>query len=161
MYPSPPLSREIESALLLRIDTMAARFSPQTPLRELLDETLDVVIVATGTRFGYVHLLNPTTGELHLMTQRGFGPELLNFFSVVHRDHCSCAEATRVLRPVVVANVETDPSFDERTRQIMLRAHVLALQSTPLLTPEASLVGVVSSHYTEPTTPSARALDLV
>ena len=81
MYPSPPLSREIESALLLRIDTMAARFSPQTPLRELLDETLDVVIVATGTRFGYVHLLNPTTGELHLMTQRGFGPELLNFFS--------------------------------------------------------------------------------
>src|SRR5687767_1334692 len=103
MDPSPALSHEDESALLSRMDSMAARFSPQTSLRELLDETLDMVILATGNRFGYVHLLNPTTGELHLMSQRGFDPEFLSFFSVLHLDHCACVAATRALRPVVVA----------------------------------------------------------
>jgi hypothetical protein len=43
----------------------------------------------------------------------------------------------------------------------MLRARAHAVQSTPLVTRAGAVLGVVSSHYAEPTLVSTRALDLV
>jgi hypothetical protein len=161
MSQRPGTSRDTERELHERLDGMAARFAGTVPVAALLDHTLDAVMLATGAEFGNLQLVNPATGALEIAVQRGFGGEFLGFFATVHLEGSACAAALRHRRPVIVTDVATDPNFGEDAREVMLRAHARAVQSTPLVTLEGSVIGVVSSHYAEATAIPAPALELV
>lgn len=60
-----------------------------------------------------------------------------------------------------MTDVATDPSFSADARAVMLRAHARAVQSTPLVALDGSVIGVVSSHHAEATEIPASALELV
>jgi hypothetical protein len=56
----------------------------------------------------------------------------------------------------VVSNVATDPVFGESdSRNVLLRANVHAVQSTPLISTSGRLIGVLSTHYNRVQAPSA------
>jgi GAF domain-containing protein len=59
---------------------------------------------------------------------------------------------------IVATDIGSDPHFSNHLRSLLLRAKVCSLQSTPLIDPSGRLVGVVSTHYSHPGTPSPEAL---
>jgi len=113
-----------------------------------LTAALDHAIRATGADFGNVQLLNPETGSLEIVAQRGFGGEFLEFFSAVRENQAACGAARALGRRVVVKDVFVDPIFAESELQgVMARAHVRAVQSTPLIGRNKAFLGVISTHF--------------
>ena len=97
--------------------------------------------------FGNVQLMNWKTGELQIEAQTGFQDEFLNFFECVKlSDTSACARALRNRESVVIEDVMLDPQFGP-CRDIVCRAGVRAVQSTPLLSTHGALVGILSTHF--------------
>ena len=96
-----------------------------------------------------------------LVTQAGFGPEFLEYFTVVDGDSQSvCGRAAKHRAQTVVADVRSDPGFaphrrDRRRRRIP-RGSVHTSDRLRL-----RLIGVVSTHFRRPHRPSDRDLRLM
>jgi hypothetical protein len=91
----PELSRATEAEVLERLGSLPARFSSAAPLASLLYDTLDTIILATGADFGNLQLVNPRSGALGIVAQRGCERGFLDFFSAVHLTGSACATALR------------------------------------------------------------------
>lgn len=126
--------------LYVRLDRSA---DVQSILFGLLEHGLDVC----QSNFGNVQLMNWNTGHLQIKVQRGFQQEFLNFFECVKLSDCSaCAQALRIREPIIIEDVMLDPQF-ARYRDILCRAGVRAVQSTPMLSTSGALVGIFSTHF--------------
>ena len=90
------------------------------------------------------------------MAHRGFQRDFLAYFDTVNcDDDCACGSALSQRSRVVVTDVATDPVFgDGESRQVILRANVQSLQSTPLVDSDGTLVGMLSTHFSRCVTPS-------
>ncbi|MCT2583480.1 STAS domain-containing protein [Actinophytocola gossypii] len=118
-------------------------------LTVLLDEVLDAVLACSGAEAGDVQLVDPVRGALAIERQRGLPTSLLTFFEEVGTTGSPCAEAWRRRSSMVVADVASDPVYDEDARAVLLDAGIRAVRSTPLLAPSGECVGVVSTHHRE------------
>jgi GAF domain-containing protein len=108
----------------------------------------------TGACLGNVQLMNWTENSLEIKAQSGFGDEFLNFFNQVGlADLSACARALRKRDSVVVEDVNTDQAFAPCC-EILRRADVRAVQSTPLLSSSGALVGILSTHFSTPHRPT-------
>ena len=127
-----------------------------------ISELLASVINASAADFGNIQLFDSKSGELRIVAQHGFGREFLEYFDAVHCDHpCVCSTAMNRLSRVVVTDVVTDPLFSSESRDVLLRADVRAVLSTPLVDASGRLVGMVSTHYTHPGRPTPNVLQSV
>lgn len=106
---------------------------------------LDDVIALHGAEFGNLQL--PIGDELMIAAQRGFKAPFLHAFERVKAaDPSVCGRALRDGRPLVIADVEEDPSFAP-FRHVAREAGYRAVQSAPLLTKDSQVMGVVSTHF--------------
>lgn len=113
----------------------------------ILDAALDAAIAASRADMGTVQLAGPD--GLRIVAHRGLEPPFLDFFAVVSNAPAQAG------RRVVVGDVMTDPTFaDSGTLAVLQAAGVRALQSTPLLAASGWVLGVISTHYRRPYTPS-------
>lgn len=133
----------------------AKRSGPRLQLRTFLSSAID----ASNADFGNIQLFNPATSSLRLLVHRGFDMEFLRFFSDVRNDATACGSAARSRARIVVPDVASDPVFQRgEAREVVLGAGVKAVQSTPLIGPSGSFLGVLSTHYRRVGTPSSREL---
>lgn len=115
-------------------------------------EFLTSMIYATGADFGNVQLFDSTQSGLRIVEHHGFGAEFLSYFGSVCCGNFACGAAMNQQRRVTITDILTDPLFqDIQTRDVMLRARVRACQSTPLVDPLGNFIGVVSTHFQQPT----------
>jgi GAF domain-containing protein len=115
---------------------------------------------ASAAHFGNIQLYDRSHHALRIAAQQGFGKEFLQFFSVVSGNEYACGSAMAHLSRVVVADVSSDPIFDDATsRAIMLRAQAHAVQSTPLISSSGQFFGIISTHYRQPRTFARRELE--
>ncbi|MBV9693408.1 MAG: PAS domain S-box protein, partial [Alphaproteobacteria bacterium] len=95
--------------------------------------------------------------------QAGFGPEFLDrFHEVPASGASSCARAMRAKSRVVVSDTETDVDY-EPLRAIARRSGYRSVQSTPLVSRDGSLIGILSTHFAHPhslTSSEEKRLDL-
>ncbi len=130
-------------------------------LSSLLPQILAGALALTGADLGNIQIADPATGSLMLVAQAGFGPEFLEYFTVVDGDSQSvCGRAAKHRAQTVVADVRSDPGFAPH-RQIAAAAGFRAVQSTPLTDYAGRLIGVVSTHFRRPHRPSDRDLRLM
>jgi hypothetical protein len=125
----------------------------------LLDEVLEFALTLLHAERGNVQLADPLTGVLRIAAQRGFGSEFLEYFADVADDGSACGRAAQDHAQVVITDVTTDPGFAPH-REIALASGFRAVQSTPLVNRAGHLVGMVSTHYPEPTTLPRRDLQI-
>jgi hypothetical protein len=159
------LAEELDAAMLAqsipqhRHENPYVRFRDRDWIRNLLDSTLAL----TAADFGNVQLFDSSHCALKLVSHRGFQHEFLTYFSTVScDDHCACGSAMNRRSRVVVTDVATDPVFgDGESRQIILRANVQSLQSTPLIDPGENFVGVLSTHFRNRVTPAPDTLAIL
>src|SRR5262249_37558452 len=126
-------------------------------------EILDVAIRITQADMGNIQLRDAHTGLLEIGVQRGFRTEFLEFFaSVGDLDGSACAAVMRTGQRVIVGDVAVEPIFaGTRAREVLTRAGVRAVQSTPLWGRTGEMVGMLSTHYRKPRRPDERDLNLL
>lgn len=130
--------------------------SPQ--LQEQLDFVLKTALTVTG-EMGTLQLYDSSDCSLKIVCHHGFEPPFLNFFSSTCQGHAACGMALLRRERVIVEDVATDPIFAEtEARNVMLAAGARAVQSTPLLNSLGDPLGMLSTHYRQPSRPSARDL---
>src|SRR5262249_25357315 len=133
--------------VLLRLREARKRFMRDRNRGVLFNDVLDLVMKVTNTDLGNIQVLDSRSGGLKIVAQRGFESEFLDFFRDVRGEEAACVTAMRARLPVLVEDVATSPVFVERPAQeILLRAGVQAVQSTPLLA-RGDLVGMLSTHF--------------
>jgi len=97
-------------------------------------------------------LLDPHSGALKLSAQRGFEAPFLKFFEAVRvrGGDSVCGEAIGSVKRVVTEDVsKSDILKGQPSLEVLLQAGVRAVQSTPLLSSNGRLLGVISTHFSE------------
>lgn len=126
---------------------MTQRLHRCTTFEETIQTILDDAIALQGAEYGNVQL--PVGDQLVIAAQRGLqAPFLQTFRRVSKDDGCACGRALRQGVPVVITDVEQDEEYatfrgDART------AGYRAVQTTPMVTPDGRLLGLVSTHFAE------------
>jgi two-component system, sensor histidine kinase len=132
--------------------SMIARVSSAASFEDAIQIILNDVIGLHGSEFGNLQLAGG--GDLVIVAQRGFLPPFLNAFRRVRKDDDSaCGRAIRQGRQIVIHDVQADEAYAP-FRKIAAEAGYRAVQSTPLITSIGTLIGVVSTHFTTPHTPT-------
>lgn len=121
---------------------------PVSPaLQSALDVLLAIALRVDGTDLGNIQLFERETGTLSIVAQCGFGLDFLEHFATVGRqDESACGRAMRAGQPVLIPDVTTDPLFAVH-RHTAAAAGFRAVQSTPLMKRDGTLLGVLSTHF--------------
>jgi len=149
-------------AAMTRLQRLSTQLVQTHDAGLLMDEILDVAIEITDADMGNFQLLEPRSGELKIVAQRGFESDFLEFFDSVHDGVAACGKAMELGERVIVEDVATSPIFvGTPACEVMLSAGALAVQSSPLVTRSGRLVGMFSTHYRKPHRPTERQLTLL
>ncbi len=128
-------------------------------------EFLDAAIEIAGADFGGVQLLDPATGRLRIVGQRGLPSWWVEYWNSASAGSGACHTALARKAPVIVEDVEASPIFaGSFALEVQRKAGVRAARSTPLITRSGRALGVFTTHYRRPYDPDARAtrlLDLI
>ena len=122
---------------------------------------LDAVIGVQGAAMGNVQVVNPRTRTLDIVVQRGFPPRLLEPYLSIDAsdDETVCGRALCAGGQVVVEDVMVDAGYAPH-RGLAVAAGFRGVVSSPLVTRDGELLGIVSTHFREPHRPSEAALQL-
>jgi PAS domain S-box-containing protein len=112
-----------ELAAMTRLHAIATRFVREGDLPALLEEVVDATVSIVGADMASIQLRDPASGELKLIAQRGFGPEVVNHFASAR------------------------PDAESSDREAMRAAGVLAIQTTPLGSRSGKVVGLLSTYF--------------
>jgi PAS domain S-box-containing protein len=129
-------------------------------LDRCLDQVLGAAIAFTHADKGNIQVLDRRAGALRIAAQHGFGEPFLTFFArVSEREASSCGTALQAVRRTVVPDVRDSPIFRGKPAlDVLLEAKVLAVQSTPLIASDGSVLGMISTHWGRPHEPDERSL---
>jgi GAF domain-containing protein len=106
---------------------------------------LDDVVALLGAEYGNIQLL--IGDELVIAAQRGLSAEFLKTFRRVKTDDGSaCGRALRLAETVTIRDVENDPEFAV-FRADAKKAGFRSVQSTPFITKDGNVLGMVSTHF--------------
>lgn len=146
------LKEPLDAATGQQIDAVLQRLRNSKDVGADLLQVLDIAIGITGADMGTLQRFDERADCLRIAASRGFSSEALTLFGVVRRDTAtSCAAAlTRRMR-VFVGDVSTSYLFVGTLELDMLRAGgIAAVHSTPLISSNGHLWGVLSTHFREP-----------
>jgi PAS domain S-box-containing protein len=142
------LEAELDS--MSRLHALSTRLVSATDLRSALDDVLGEAVYMMGADFGNIQILNPATGALEIVAQRGFSAKFLEHFHEVRLDEGSCcAQAMATGGRMTIEDVNLDPAYEPH-RSVAARAGYRAVQSTPLTGPSGAVIGMLSTHYRSP-----------
>src|SRR5262245_13837122 len=109
----------------------------------LLSQGLDL----TQTHLGNVQLIDWKEGYLKIVAHSGFREDFLKFFAKVkYVDESACARALKSREQVIIEDVLSDRGFAPY-RDIARAADFRSVQSTPLVSNNGALVGILSTHF--------------
>jgi GAF domain-containing protein len=112
---------------------------------EAVHTILDDAIALLGAEYGNVQLA--IGDELVIAAQRGLSSDFLKIFRRVKTDHGSaCGRALRLGETVIIPDVERDPEF-AAFRPDAKKAGFRSVQSTPFITNDGNVLGMVSAHF--------------
>jgi GAF domain-containing protein len=124
-------------------DPLAQNRDVQLIVKWLLQKGMEL----SQTDLGNVQLMNWTAGCLEIKAQHGFDQEFLRFFERVGiAGGSACARALRQRHAIIIEDITADREFAS-CREVVGRAGVRAIQSTPMITKSGALFGVISTHF--------------
>ncbi|HVW12479.1 MAG TPA: GAF domain-containing sensor histidine kinase [Mucilaginibacter sp.] len=147
-----------------RLNELNQRLIGISSLETALKEILALAIEFAEADRGNIQLFKLHTSSLHIAAHQGHGQPFLDHF---RRQGCSavCEAALRAKNRVVVEDILSEPALERTKDQEVIKADgIRAVQSTPLVTREGKVIGMMSTHFNKPHRPTAeqfRFLDLV
>ncbi len=124
---------------------MTRRLVQHSAFEAVIQTILDDAIALLGAEYGNVQL--PIGEELAIAAQRGLSADFLKTFWRVSKDDGSaCGRALRLGISVIIPDIEKDADFAVFRRDAR-HAGFRAVQSTPMITKDGNLLGIVSTHF--------------
>jgi GAF domain-containing protein len=124
---------------------MTRRLVRNRTFEAVVQTILDDVIALLGAEYGNIQL--PIGDELAIAAQRGLSADFLRTFWRVKKNNGSaCGRALRLGIPVIIPDIEKDDDFAVFRRDAR-DAGFRAVQSTPMVTKDQTLLGIVSTHF--------------
>ncbi len=148
----------VELTAMTRLHEFSTRLLRETELQHLLQEVLDTVVALHSANLGILQLYKPGTELLEIVASRGSATEFDEFMRVVAAD--AGKAGSRVLRDqqrVIIKDVTNGIEFGPY-RDAAITAGVRSLQSTPLFSRTSRLLGIISTYFRQPHSPSDHVL---
>src|SRR5262249_11127684 len=156
------IGSEIED--MRRLDELGSLIvREENKLDVCLGEITKAAIAIFGADKGNMQLFDAASHSLKIVAQHGFDKEFLKFFEGVD-DHvaASCGVAMASTEQVIVSDVLTSEILvGKHAQKVLLESDVRAVVSTPLRSSKGSLLGIISTHFSRPTSPTERQLRLI
>jgi PAS domain S-box-containing protein len=161
--------RESEAKLTVELaDSKQLQFiSSQLILEDninvLYEQIVNAATALMHSDIGSLQMLHPEKNELKLLAWKGFDPASAAFWERVHANSgSSCGMALSRGERVVVMDVETS-GFMAGTEDLDFYrlSGIRSVQSTPLVSRDGHIVGMISTHWRETHQPSERELHLL
>jgi signal transduction histidine kinase len=135
----------------------------------LYGKVVDAAVSITGSQFGTMQLLCPQGhssghgGELQLLCSRGLPPEAIGFWqSVSPTAYSSCTMALKIGQRAIIPDFEQwDDIAGTEDLLAFRRSNIRSAQTTPLRSRNGNLLGMISTHWSQPHQPSERDLRLL
>jgi len=168
--------RESEARLFKLLEHSAADLKAMRRLNEIgavcakddndetacLKEILDVGIEISGADKGNIQLVDEKSGVLGMVVQSGFDPWFVDFFDELIDANSACRLALKSKQRVVVENITESEIFAGKSSLSILReADVLAVQSIPLVSSTGTVLGIISTHFSNAHRPAEQELRLM
>src|SRR5688572_9772646 len=150
------LEREAELAAELAatrsLQALSVEIAHEADLEDLYDKLVDAAQIIMHSQFASMQQYHPNrgpVGELKLLAHRGFDPGAAKFWAWVRAESgCTCAMAYQSLKRVIVPDINQSASmFGPHDLARFRSLGIRAVQSTPLLSRDGQLVGMISTHW--------------
>jgi GAF domain-containing protein len=127
----------------------------------LYERMLDAAISLTGSDYASLQLFDAEREELCLIAHRGFAADAAAFWDRVGMESgTSCGKALERQQRVIVTDVEEAPfirgTIDHR---VYRDAGIRAMQTTPLVSRDRRLIGMMSTYWRRAHQPQAIELE--
>ena len=134
------------------LEQMTNRLQSQRSFAAAIETLLKDVVALHGAEFGDVQLV--AGDALVIVAQHGLTlPFLRAFSSVSKADGSACGRALRLRRTVVIADVTDDPEYAQYRHHAEMAGY-RGVQSTPIAARNGRVLGVVSTMFANPHTPT-------
>jgi PAS domain S-box-containing protein len=149
-----------------KLQELSIEMAGEADIDGLYDKLIDAAVAIMRADFGSMQQYYPhlgARGELKLLGHRGFPAEAAKFWAWVRADSsCTCGVAISRRARVIATDVEhTAFMAGTQDQAELLKAGIRAAQSTPLMSRGGELVGMITTHWSEPHEPSDRDLRLL
>jgi PAS domain S-box-containing protein len=145
-----------------KLNRISSRYLTGGSEEAVLGEILDAAIEISEASFGNIQILDAESGDLAVVSHRGFPTWWVDYWNRVTRGRGACGTALERHGRVIVEDVARDPIFiGTDALDVQLAAGVRAVQSTPLIGRAGTPIGMMSTHYTSPQRPPSRALPML
>jgi PAS domain S-box-containing protein len=155
------LSREQAAedlSAMTRLQSLSTRLVHAGDFQSLLRQILSAAADFTGTGKGSIQLYDPKARRLRMLVHQGFGGTPAD---EVEEDGSRAIsdEAARRLERVILEDIALDPGLmPARAADLLLKDGIRAIQSTPLISRDGRLLGLLNNHFTSPHRPGEREL---
>jgi PAS domain S-box-containing protein len=152
-----------ELAGVQQLQRISTQLVQEDSIDALYQAVLEAAMVLAGSDMGTFQMLRPETGELELLACKGLHPASVTHWErVAAESECVYGTALREGRRVVVEDVETSPITASSPDLPYFRlSGIRGVQSTPLVSRDGHLVGMIATHWREPHRPAERELHLM
>jgi signal transduction histidine kinase/ActR/RegA family two-component response regulator len=152
-----------ELAATKALQEISIKMIQEGDVKALYEQILDAAIAVMLSNMASIQILDEGQDALRMLAFRGFGPEFGKIFELNGPDtRTSCSVARLVGHRVIVSDVETcdfiagTPALEDHRK-----TGVRAAQSTPLISRSGLLLGMISTHWSQPHQPSEHDLRLM
>lgn len=117
-------------------------------LTRILDAAIESAMQIADADKSTAQLVEPATGALLIVAQRGFASPFLDYFEIVDDGESACGTTLDRRQPVWVPDVGRSRMFtDAPTLEVILDAGVRAVASLPVRSPNGQLIAILSVHH--------------
>ncbi|MGV3660291.1 MAG: GAF domain-containing protein [Prosthecobacter sp.] len=146
-----------------QLQKISSQFLQEHDMQGIYGQIVDAARGLMKADAASIQMLQPDTHELLMLAGLGVDAEGGEFWRyVTTRSSSSCGESLRTGRRCIIPDVEKwDFAAGSQDLQHFRRNGLRALQSTPLISRTGQMVGMISTHWKEPQTPSEHELRLL
>jgi len=116
---------------------------------DVYEQLLNSAMEVMQSDLASIQLYSQTSEQLKLMATRNFHPTSIDFWHTVSAASGSvCGEALRKRTRITISDIET-VAFVKDEIEIFRVSGIRAVQSTPLVSPQGKIIGMISTHWKE------------
>ena len=152
-----------ELADVKQLQTISSQLQQDHQSEQLYEQILDAALLLMKSDAGSIQVLDEEKHELVLLAFTGFDGEAAQaFLRIPAGAGTVCDLALRQSQRIIVPNIEEcDFLVGTDYLSMLLRSGLCAVQSTPLVSRNGRVVGMISTHWHEVHEPSERELRLL
>jgi signal transduction histidine kinase/DNA-binding response OmpR family regulator len=153
------LARDLDAIRrLYEVGNLCARSDSQlaTCLRELLEAAIAIMTADSGN----IQLLDYDSGTLEVAAHSGLEQPVSGSFAQVKTGEAPVCDAAmqRAHRVIIEDVTRSELLARQAARDVLVTAGIRAMQATPLLSSTGQVLGMISTHFSQPYRPDERGL---